>query len=726
MRRVLSCILYFAIGLSVLSAGSGKFNVGGEVFARKVLKWAVGKPGAEGKHETEGNQGTEGTQPYLYLVQFSEDMTQEMLEEMQVRILHQRDDIALITVPQDYADEFFFSRAVKTVEVNSPRFCNMDCAGEFTGLNRIREQEELSQPYTGAGVVAGFSDTGFDPNHLNFLDEEGQSRVVKLTDFQWNPYTITYADTPEAVAAWKTDHPLEYHATHVAGIFAGRYEGLPYSGVASEATIVGCTSNLYDPEILMGVETVVEYAKSKGMPAVINMSLGSNTGPHDGTTLFSQYLDKIAEKDAIICLSAGNEATLRTYYRKSFADENDFFGTVLNDSYYWNGFKMEGVLDVWSQDGEQPEFEVVVIDDATKSIIATYPIENEEVHIYSSEISEEGYAVEFNKYFSGEIIVCQGVSPQNGRYNVCMYFVYEARNKETETQWAEYWIGVRAKGRPGKTVDVYCTSNTMMTKNGVAGFVTGEDSRSISDLCTGHNVISVGAFNTRERVPCVDGSSSLLKSTVGDVAYFSSYGTLDDGRHLPLVSAPGNPVISSISRHYLSNYPELSKYCSAVAMHDGENHYWYATNGTSMASPFVAGTMALWLEANPELTSTDVKQILSETCIAPGMSPESPQWGEYGIISPYYGLKRAVEMSGVSDVKEQPEMVVNRVGDDIEIFSVTSADFAYAVYSVEGKIIKSGTSKDSATVNVSSLSAGVYILRIMLNGGKMQVIKFCK
>ena len=108
------------------------------------------------------------------------------------------------------------------------------------------------------------------------------------------------------------------------------------------------------------------------------------------------------------------------------------------------------------------------------------------------------------------------------------------------------------------------------------------------------------------------------------------------------------------------------------------------------------------------------------------MSSDSPQWGEYGIINPYDGLKKAVEMSGVSDVKEQPEMVVNRVGDDIEIFSVTSAGFAYAVYSVDGKKIKSGTSKDSVTVNVSSLSAGVYILRIMVDGGKMQVIKFCK
>ena len=64
---------------------------------------------------------------------------------------------------------------------------------------------------------------------------------------------------------------------------------------------------------------------------------------------------------------------------------------------------------------------------------------------------------------------------------------------------------------------------------------------------------------------------------------------------------------------------------------NGINYYWGAIRVTSMSSPMVAGTLALWLEANPNLTPEDVREIFSETAIRDEWTSSQPNntWG-YG------------------------------------------------------------------------------------------------
>ena len=710
MRKLLVLVLLFTLVYSSAysSIPSGKINP----FGVKLLEKQMAVTSSENVN--------------LYLVKLSDDFSSSELTDLNVTIIRQRDNLALITMPAENVPALLKSSSILRVELNSPASVHLDMAAQATNLNQVRNSVELSKSYTGKDVVVGFMDTGFDPNHINFLDADGISRVAQISYIESEPYRVKFADNKDDIALWTTDTKREYHATHVAGILAGNCDKVPYSGVATDATIVATTSMLYDPQILLGLEQIVDYSKAQGKTAVINLSLGTNVGPHDGSTLMSQYLDKIGEEDAIICVSAGNEAQNRVSFEKTFTADDNTFATVLNDAHFWTGFNMTGGVDIWSADDTPFDFEFLIIDDATKSIIKSYPLTGDELTISSSEISQDNYDQTFDRYFNGSVTLQREMSSENGRFNAVMTFTTSTRNHFTSTGWAEYFLGFRIKGKEGSKVSVYCDAGNFMTKNGVEGFSSGDDTHSISDLATGKNIISVGAYNTRVRYPHIDGSESFLKGTVGDVAYFSSYGTCN-GKHYPDISAPGNPVVSSISRYYTElNSDIFTNSCSAKVTENGNDYYWHATTGTSMASPFVAGTIALWLEANPDLKVNDIKKVFAETSASPEFSIDSPQWGTYGIIDCYKGLKYIISHSDVQSLKEQHAADINISDDIMSILLLTDETFSYSIFSADGKVVSRGIGTQSININLSSIESGIYILQLRRDKSLPQTLKFIR
>ena len=145
----------------------------------------------------------------------------------------------------------------------------------------------------------------------------------------------------------------------------------------------------------------------------------------------------------------------------------------------------------------------------------------------------------------------------------------------------------------------------------------------------------------------VDGSFRDAAFPPMTVSKYSSFGTFIDGRTVPHTVAPGGSIVSSISGPFLAAHPEAVPETCAVANVDGTDYYWDSNSGTSMSTPYVAGFIATWLEADPLLEYDDVKRILLASNRHDYADPENPRHGQ-GWFDPRAGLQAVVEQACVT------------------------------------------------------------------------------
>lgn len=662
-----------------------------------------------------------------------------------------RGDIVLVEATAGALAGLDTVSAVVSVSIERPLAPKLDKARAASHIDEIHSGLDLPQAYSGAGVVAGIVDGGFDPNHINFRKADGTSRISRFTYYR-PTQSGTYVEEKygaDYIPNIDTEDDETFHGTHTLGIMAGSYKGNvnaavranaftgkveempnPYYGVAYGADLAVSCGALSDYYIAMGIESILDYAYGQKKPAVINLSLGSNVGPHDGTSTICRYMDAESDYDRVIfCVSAGNEGDMPIALHKRFTADDLSVGSFLNPAVQMTDYQNVhyGQTYFYSDTEEPFEVQAVVVNRARGVVAMRMPLAAgagvQKYWVSSSDFQADEsdiVSAQFARYFIGYVGLAAEYDEVSGRY----YAVLDCMtwdNTSGSNVSGNYILGFVVKGTEGRRVDIFNDGiYNNLSGYGIEGYSDGMTDGSISDVATGHSAVVVGCYNSREDWASLDKKIYHFPTPFpeGRISSFSSYGTLIDGRNKPDVCAPGNTVISSSNKYYLDKYSLGDAELQASVEADGRMYSWHQSMGTSMSAPLVAGSIALWLEACPELTYKEVLEIIRETAVVDDdvIAAENPvQWGA-GKFNAYEGLKKALSMASVTDVAtgEDKQPTVAATGDrSFEVSLASARDIRVAVYDLTGRVVGSASAaSDSVSVDLSDIPAGVYLFNV--------------
>ncbi len=668
--------------------------------ARLLPHTPVARPASDGGIATGDNYVS-------MIVQIDPDGGLEALAELGAVVFHSRGDMALVCIPLDRLESLDGIEVVRRASLSRRGRPNLDIARRATRVDAVAAGTESRLPYTGEGVIVGMSDIGFDPGHADF-----RGRVAGISHYEEQNALVTRIHDDDSLASWKTDSPVNYHATHVAGILAGGGDGTPYVGVAPGAKLYATTSTLHDVGILAGVEDIIKYAAFEGRPAVINLSLGSTLGPHDGTDLFCRYLDLCAAEVPVL-LSAGNDgdASQGIMVRHTFTPDEPSFMVQLYDKIEWNAVNIIGHCDAWSNDDRPFDLKIRIYDALDRKFVYETDLisaRSDATTVYYASDSELG------RYFEGQIAVASELCPLNDRYNMMVYYDLRSTELLPVGTWSRYYVCMEMTGESGVHVDLAANGETLYFSP-VASLASTVKSctadLSISSLACGQNTIAVGSATTRDSAPLLAGGTASWASLYprGSVSSFSAYGTLVDGRSLPHFCAPGAFVVSAASRYYMNALPEHRADINAEG--DTPGHYFFADCGTSMASPHAAGVFALWLEADPTLTPAELLDIAVSTASTSGVDLADPRAGA-GMIDAEAGLRVVLDRAGIELPPSLESPRVRRSGRCLEVIPGADPVDAITVYDLSGRLVDPESLPLSPVIVTVTTSSATYHFKI--------------
>jgi subtilisin family serine protease len=523
------------------------------------------------------------------------------------------------------------------IEIVPPPHLLLDTASAFVDAPAV-----IAAGLDGSGSVVGIADTGIDVTHPDFLDASGKTRVAWLLDLgsaprgKWpdleHQYGITDPSSGMLVAGavWSADNidaalaagqtstvsaDAVGHGTLVTSCAAGSGASgrTPYRGIAPGATIVfaritDANWNLVGSDAILGaVDFLFDRADAMNMPVVVNLSFGSDFGPHDGTLAWEQALASHVgpnEPGHSLIAAAGNSGAIVP----NPVHENVAVSPALPVAVpiVTHGAH-DGGVQVWvamhhgaslrvGLNGPDGVWIAPVAPGASGSVTKS----DYSATVVSGSAPEDSPVPPLSL---GAVVAWQGSWP-SGTYNVTL--------------------------TGSGTADLYIEGNgdAVVPPDDPFGFAYGVREATINIPATSPSIISVGCTINKTKwtdesgltyppplVPVLDSAGGMAtgdgrEAAPGEPCWFSSAGPNLVGMQKPEIMAPGAFIVGALSREALPPGAESIFSCpfpddkDPTCLRIDFSHAVSA--GTSFSAPIVAGAVAVLLQRNPRLTQEQI------------------------------------------------------------------------------------------------------------------------
>ncbi len=487
----------------------------------------------------------------------------------------------------------------------------------------------------GDGVIIGIIDVGgFDYAHPDFLDANGRTRFVSIWDQGGDsrappqPFgygsEISQARMNKAIELGKQHNlpPTDIerqsqsspgsHATHVTGIAAGNRGVCPAAEIA--AVLVSIPIPDGDREarrwtfadssrIVHAIEYLLKLAEASNKPISINISLGTNGGPHDGSNGPCRWIDAaLNHPGRAICVAAGNAGQQK-------GETTDDLGWVMGRIHTSGRVPSRG-LDV--------DLDWVVVGDGYADVSENeleiwYGAQDRMTVSIQPPGSTEWYTVAPRQFMENQPL-------KNGTYLSVYNELYHPTNGDN-------YIAVYLS--PNLEPDSFAPIASGTWKVRLHGdeirdgsfhaWIERDDPQVVGRRRSYAAYRFPSFFSGAHRVVTVanaDDRSGVINIT-------SSQGPTRDNRNKPEIAAPGTRIV-------------------AACGFDSERK-WTSMTGTSMASPYVCGVIGLMLSARRGLYAAQCLGILRRT--ARPLPSHNYEWRNdagYGVLNPVEAIREAM------------------------------------------------------------------------------------
>ena len=595
--------------------------------------------------------------------------------------------IAVVAVPIDQIEKAAAdSRVLRMEKEGGFHYC-IEEARKTANVDPVTSgQSPLTQAYTGNGVIVGIIDGGMQYNHPNFLKANGETRIRKVWDFNdkdGQPEAVVVDNSADILArkySYSSCNGLNTtnHGSHVAGIAAGsgRHRGIAYESdiIYSDLALNPFADNfyeLYSDFLVSSVKRMSDYADEQQHPLVINMSLGNNLAFSTESKLMQEAFSLLTGPGRIIIAANGNEG-----------DENE------TKSYFNSGSNQ--TVDMTLKCEQLPA--------STDILWKTAGSLSVNLEIKSGETTKNAN------------ITISPTASTTITFNHDTYTIKYMRLEDAPDGKHVYKIRFSPTNGPIQ-LDIAARVNCEQPVEAFSKFLSiisvSPTSCTLSNAYTAcvpavfPNVIAVGNYCNRY-LP------NVFEDEVGKMNSSSSWGPTWDGRNKPDVSAPGS-IISSGNFYTPRNAEEVLESYDITGSDAKET--WVGQSGTSQAAPVVAGIVALWLQAKPNLTPADIISVINKTSKAIETIPNNHSGA--GIIDAYKGLCEILELPTAIPTlsKSQPAAVTFRLVGQTLYADGAADGIPVTIYDLSGAVLQQSTVQQGS-ISLIGLQRGVYAVQL--------------